>query len=61
MVRTEENGVSMSKEIKIICPNCGKYIIVPMSYLGQIGECPYCDQEIELNAIPKNLQHAHAV
>jgi len=51
----------MTKEIIIICPNCKKRITIPVAYLGQIGECPHCDQEIELNAIPKNLQVAAAV
>ncbi len=48
----------MNNEIVIICPNCGECITVPIAYMGQIGECPYCDQEIELNAIPKNLAAA---
>ena len=45
----------MTKDIAIICPTCGKKISIPLAYMGQVGECPYCDQEIELNALPKNL------
>ena len=50
----------MKKEIAIICPNCSEYIIVPMSYMGQIGECPHCDQEIELNVANQitNVRHS---
>ncbi len=46
----------MSKAFSIICPNCGEYMSIPLAYMGETGECPYCDQEIELNALPKNLQ-----
>jgi len=55
---TNDKGGYMNNEIVIICPNCGECMTVPIAYMGQIGECPYCDQEIELNAIPKNLAAA---
>lgn len=51
----------MNNNIVIICPKCSKRMTIPVSYIGRIGECPYCDQEIELNAIPRNLQTATAV
>ncbi len=48
----------MSTDYKITCPNCGKSIEVPAEFLGQTGDCPYCDQPIK---IPDAPQHKSAI